>query len=134
MAKVAAELPEMRTFAHFGHNFLLLLMQATELGKIPTYAILCTATNYRLLLYRPAGLDGHGQPSLVSSSELVVDLGNSSSYADVAGTKASLKVLILKIANMLVAQMRSIDDARSANPEIFMDASDPVSGAKIPMM
>ena len=108
-------------------------MQATELSKIPTYAILCTATNYRLLLYRPAGLDGLGQPSLVSSSELVVDLTSSrpnSSYADAAGTKANLKKLILKIANMLVAQMRSIDDARKADPGIFMEASDPVSGVK----
>ena len=111
-------------------------MQANELSEIPTYAILCTATNYRLLLYRPAGLDGHGQPSLVSSSELVVDLvstqpGSSSYYADVAGTKASLKKLILKIANMLVAQMQSIDVARSENPEMFKEASDPVSGVNI---
>jgi hypothetical protein len=118
-------------------NFFLWLMQATELSKIPTYAILCTATNYRLLLYRPAGPDGHGEPSLVSSSELFLDLnstpsslGNSSVYADVAGTKASLKILILKIANMFVAQMHSIDEARSANLEIFREASDPVSGVK----
>ena len=111
-------------------------MQATELSKIPTYAILCTATHYRLLLYRPAGLDGHGNPSLVSSSELVLDLnstepGTSSYYAGVARTKESLKTLILKIANMLVAQMQSIDDARIANPEIFMEVSDPVPGVNI---
>ena len=91
--------------------------------------MLCTATNYRLLLYRPAGKDGQQQPSLVTSSEQVLDLTTqSANYADIDVTKAGLRPLILKLAGMLVAQMQAIDDAKDANPGLHLDAPDPVSG------
>ena len=88
--------------------------------------MLCTATNYRLLLYRPAGKDGQQQPNLVTSSEQVLDLTTQSANLDV--NKAGLRPLILKLAGMLVAQMQAIDDAKDANPGLHLDAPDPVSG------
>ncbi|KXZ52468.1 hypothetical protein GPECTOR_9g512 [Gonium pectorale] len=103
--------------------------EATELSKIPTFAVLCTATNYRLLLYRPAGYKNRQWPSLVTSKEVPVPIVPNGNREAI---KPFLRLLVGKLANVLVALMHDIYDAYAANPGLTLSTlDDPVCGPHV---
>jgi len=89
--------------------------QATELDTVATYAIVCTATCYRLLRYKP-GTSG-SLATLVSSNDLSMPLTQDTPAATM---KAAASTLVLKLAQLIMNQMSIIDKAKHAHPLLSM--------------
>eukprot|EP00195_Chlamydomonas_chlamydogama_P011909 CAMPEP_0202890920 /NCGR_PEP_ID=MMETSP1392-20130828/1166_1 /ASSEMBLY_ACC=CAM_ASM_000868 /TAXON_ID=225041 /ORGANISM="Chlamydomonas chlamydogama, Strain SAG 11-48b" /LENGTH=467 /DNA_ID=CAMNT_0049574573 /DNA_START=67 /DNA_END=1470 /DNA_ORIENTATION=+ len=76
--------------------------EAHELQHMPTYAVVATATDYRLLVYTPPGLSGNHAALLASSPQLLPLV------TPQTGLTAAVRSLVCKLAGIMCRQVEAI--------------------------